>query len=173
MEEILFKDISYLELWEHFCSEEWNHLCNFGRGYYEEQFCEIIWIWASGSGGDIVYKISYLELWQPSCSVEQKSLCKFRRGHHGEHSCEIIWNLDQWFKRRCRLKKKLTHDRRTTDAEWRPITIAHVEPKSQCELKTKPHILKFTPLNQQLLKMLYISLCFKQLRIKRIYGKLL
>ena len=23
------------------CSVEGNHLCNFGRGYYEEQFCEI------------------------------------------------------------------------------------------------------------------------------------
>ena len=41
-EEMLFKDVSYLELWRPFCSTEWNHLCNFGRGYYEEQFCEII-----------------------------------------------------------------------------------------------------------------------------------
>ena len=41
-EEISLKDISYLELWQPFCSVEWNHLCNFGRGYYEEQFCEII-----------------------------------------------------------------------------------------------------------------------------------
>ena len=38
---MLFKDISYLELWQPFCSAERNHLCNFGRGYYEEQFCEI------------------------------------------------------------------------------------------------------------------------------------
>ena len=37
-----FKDISYLELLRHFCSGEQNHLCNFGRGYYEEQFYEII-----------------------------------------------------------------------------------------------------------------------------------
>ena len=37
-----FKDISYLELWWPFCSGEQNHLCNFGRGYYEEQFYEII-----------------------------------------------------------------------------------------------------------------------------------
>ena len=37
-----FKDISYLELWWPFCSAERNHLCNFGRGYQEEQFCEII-----------------------------------------------------------------------------------------------------------------------------------
>ena len=41
-EEMLFRDISYLELWQPFCSVEWNHImCNFGRGYYEEQFCDI------------------------------------------------------------------------------------------------------------------------------------
>ena len=33
-----FKDISYLDFWRPFCSAEWNHLCNFGRGHYEEQF---------------------------------------------------------------------------------------------------------------------------------------
>ena len=38
---MLFKGISYLELWQPFCSVECNQLCNFGRGYYEEQFCEI------------------------------------------------------------------------------------------------------------------------------------
>ena len=37
-----FKGISYLERWQPFCSAEQNHLCNFGRGYYEEQFCVII-----------------------------------------------------------------------------------------------------------------------------------
>ena len=41
-EEIQFKDISYVELSQPFCSSEQNNLCNFGRGYYEEQFCEII-----------------------------------------------------------------------------------------------------------------------------------
>ena len=39
---MLFKDISYLDLWQSFCSEEWNHLCSFGRGYYEKQFYEMI-----------------------------------------------------------------------------------------------------------------------------------
>ena len=37
-----FKDISYLELWQPLCSAEWNHLCDFGGRYHEEQFCEII-----------------------------------------------------------------------------------------------------------------------------------
>ena len=39
---MLFKNISYLEVWQPFCSMEGNHLCYFGRSYYEEQFCEII-----------------------------------------------------------------------------------------------------------------------------------
>ena len=40
--EMSFTDISYLELWQPFCSAECSQLCHFGRGYYEEQFCEII-----------------------------------------------------------------------------------------------------------------------------------
>ena len=50
-----FKGISYLELWQPFCSAERNQLCNFSRGYYEEQFCEIILNLASGSG-DVIFK---------------------------------------------------------------------------------------------------------------------
>ena len=41
-EKMLFKGNCYLELWQPFCSIEWNHLCSFGRGYYKEIFCEII-----------------------------------------------------------------------------------------------------------------------------------
>ena len=37
-----FKDISYLGLWPPFCSVEQSHLCNFGKGHYEEPFCEFI-----------------------------------------------------------------------------------------------------------------------------------
>ena len=29
-EEMSFKDISYLDLWQPFCSVEQNHICNFG-----------------------------------------------------------------------------------------------------------------------------------------------
>ena len=39
---MLFKGISYLDIWQPLCSAECNHMCNFARGYYEEQFCEII-----------------------------------------------------------------------------------------------------------------------------------
>ena len=41
-EELPFKGISYLDIWQPFCLAYCNHLCNFVRGYYEEQFCEII-----------------------------------------------------------------------------------------------------------------------------------
>ena len=37
-----FKEIFYLELWQPFCSAVRNHLYDFGKGHYEEQFCEII-----------------------------------------------------------------------------------------------------------------------------------
>ena len=40
--EMSFKNISYLELWQPFCSAECNHFCKFSSGYYKEQFCEII-----------------------------------------------------------------------------------------------------------------------------------
>ena len=35
--EMPFKDISFLELWWSLCSAELKHLCNFGRGHFEEQ----------------------------------------------------------------------------------------------------------------------------------------
>ena len=95
--------ISYLEFWQPFCSAEQNHLCNFGRGYQEEQFYVIIlnlnqWFrrchlkdFLSGAlealvfgGAEPFMRFWYRALWGPSC--------------------EVILNLDQWF-RRCCLKK--------------------------------------------------------------------
>ena len=35
-EEISFKDISYLELWQPLCSVDRNPLCNIGRRHHEE-----------------------------------------------------------------------------------------------------------------------------------------
>ena len=48
--------------------------------------------------------ISYLELWQPFYLVQPNCLCNFSRRHYEEHFFEIILKLDQWFRRRCRLK---------------------------------------------------------------------
>ena len=41
-EEMSFKEFSYLKLWWPFCSVKRNHLCNFGRGHYEEHFCKFV-----------------------------------------------------------------------------------------------------------------------------------
>ena len=84
-----FKGISYLDIWQPFCSAERNHLCNFGRGYPEEQFCEIIlnlgqWFrmrcclkdFLSGALAALLFG-----------GVEP--FMQFKRGHHGKHSCEV------------------------------------------------------------------------------------
>ena len=42
LQEMSYKDISYLELWQPLCSVDWNHLGNFGRRHHEKQSCEII-----------------------------------------------------------------------------------------------------------------------------------
>ena len=42
VQEMSFKVISDLEIWQRPCSAVPNHLCNFCRGYAEEQFSEII-----------------------------------------------------------------------------------------------------------------------------------
>ena len=52
-EEMSFKDISFLELWQPLFLAEHNHLSNFDRGYHEEQFCKIILNLVYGSDGDV------------------------------------------------------------------------------------------------------------------------
>ena len=94
------KDISILELWWAFCSAEQNHWCDFGRGYYEEQFCENYFEFGPVVRVDMSFKdISYLELWQPFCSAERNHLCNFGRVYTEEQFCEIILNLGKWFRR--------------------------------------------------------------------------
>ena len=101
----LFKDTSYLELWQPLCSVEQNHLCKFSRRHHEKQFCEIILNFDQWFKKEMSFKdTSYLELWQPFNSAEWNHLCNFGRRHHEEHFCEIILNLDKWFRRRVLLK---------------------------------------------------------------------
>ena len=42
VQEMLFTDIAYLQLWWPSCLAEQNHLGKFDRRHYEEHFCEII-----------------------------------------------------------------------------------------------------------------------------------
>ena len=86
-----FKDISSIEIWRPFCSAEQNHLCNFGRGNPEEQFCEII---------------LNLDLWyRKRCCFgpffsEAEPFVHFNRGYPEKRFSEIILNLDLQLKRR-------------------------------------------------------------------------
>ena len=41
VQEMSFKEISYLELWQPLCSVDWNLVCSIGRMHHEEQPCEI------------------------------------------------------------------------------------------------------------------------------------
>ena len=89
---MLFKDISYLELWQPFCSAERNHLCCFGSGCDEEQFYEIIlnldqWFRRCR------FKISYLELWRPSCLVSRTTCAILKENIMGNIHLKLyeIW----------------------------------------------------------------------------------
>ena len=108
---MLFKDISYLELWWPFCSAERNNLClcNFGRGYPEEQFYKNYFEFGPVVQEEITFeRFFYLELWQPSCSVEQNHLCNFCKEQCEEQFCEFILYLDLWFRGRCRFNQFLS-----------------------------------------------------------------
>ena len=100
-EEMSCKDISYLELWWPFCYAEQNHLCNFGRGYQEEQFCEIILNLEQCFRRRSCLKIFLI--WSSGSPFVQH-LCNFGRRYHEEQFCEIILNLDLWFRRKCHSK---------------------------------------------------------------------
>ena len=119
-----FEDIPYLELRQPFCSAECSHLCNFDKGYYEEQFCEIILNLDQRFRRICRLKDFLSRALADLLFVEQNHLCNFERGHQREYSCEVIRNLDQWFRRRYHLKKKFT-DGRTAHGQ-KLITIAHL-----------------------------------------------
>ena len=49
------KEIFYFWFWWPFCSAKQNSLCNFGRGHYEEHFCDIILNLDQGLGCHLRY----------------------------------------------------------------------------------------------------------------------
>ena len=101
---MLFEDIFLSGALAAFYSAEQNHLFNFSRGCYEEQFCEIIlnldwWFrrrcrlkiflnWRSGVQGS-------------------RTICAFWQRVSREQFCEIILHLYKWFKK-CHLKDFLS-----------------------------------------------------------------
>ena len=129
---VLFKDISYLELWRPLYSADGNHLYNFGRGYYEEQFYAFISNLGQWSRRCRL-KYFYLGLWRPLCSVEWNHLFNFERGNHEEHPCEVIWNLvqEEMSFKEIVYRRLTMEDGRWMHNGWRLITIANLEPSAQ------------------------------------------
>ena len=69
---------------------------------------------------------SYQELWQPLCSVDWNHLCNFGRKYHKEHFCNLILNLDQWFRRKCRLKVVFIWSSASPDVQRSVTTCANL-----------------------------------------------
>ena len=103
-EEISFKDISYLKLWQPACSVDCIHLCNIGRRHHEERSFVIIlhldqWFRRKCN----LNVISYLELWQPFVQRSVAICAILLEGIKRNNSVNFFLNLGQWF-RRCLLK---------------------------------------------------------------------
>ena len=99
-EEMSFKDISYLELWQSLCSVDWNHLCNIERRHHKEQPCEIIlnldqWFRRKCS-------LKVFLIWSSGSPFVQRSvtICAILVGGIKRNNSVIFFlNLGQWFKR--------------------------------------------------------------------------
>ena len=95
MRQISFKDISYLESsGGHFVQQSRTFCANFGRGHYEENFCEI-----TLNLGQWFRRCFYIFLIYRSGSPflpRSKTICAiYYRGHFEKHFCEVIWNVVQ------------------------------------------------------------------------------
>ena len=95
---MLFKDISYVKLWQPFYSAEPNHLCR----HHKEQFCEIIYDLNQLSFKDI----NNLELCWHFCSAERNYLWNFGRGYQQTFLIIIFFSVSLYVKVPQVLKKK-------------------------------------------------------------------
>ena len=105
-EELPFKGISYLELWQFFYLTECNHLCNLSKGYYKKQCCETILILGQWfrrrcrlkgflSGALVAHLFSGVGT----------IYATLKDGIMWNIYVKCILNLDQWFRSRCHLNK--------------------------------------------------------------------
>ena len=69
------------------------------EGIMEHIHVKSLYIWVSCSEGEYFLSTDLMA----SFFGRENHLCNFAR-RQGEHSCEIILNLNQWFRRRRRLR---------------------------------------------------------------------
>ena len=127
-------------------------MCNFGRGYQEEEFCEF------------TLNFGY---WFRSCRLKDflsgalaallfsgaKPFMQFEWRYHGEHSCEVIWSLDQWFRRRCHLKIFLIWSSGGPFVQWSGTILVEgikfgrgYQEKQFCEIRTSDSLNEGLPI---------------------------
>ena len=76
----------------------WNHLCNFGRRYHEEQPCEIIMNFDNLFRRKSCFKLFLI--WSSGSPFVQRSItiCAILVVYYEDQFCEIILILGQWFR---------------------------------------------------------------------------
>ena len=89
---------------------EQHHLGNYGRGHYEEHFCEITLNFKQRFRRRCRFFFRYFVSRALAAVLLGGKNCfvNFVRGHYEKHFCEIILNLDQWFRKKCRFEIFLT-----------------------------------------------------------------
>ena len=85
-----YLDISYLELWQPFCSEERNHLCNLVENVMRNIFYEIILNLGQWFRRCHLKDFLSEALVALLFSGAEPFMQFFRKRHHREHSCEVI-----------------------------------------------------------------------------------
>ena len=90
-EEMSFKAISYLALWQPLLQWSGTICAILEEGIMqEEQFCEIILNLGQWFRKRCHLKKSYLELLWPLYSLERNAFCTLSRRHYAKPSCKVI-----------------------------------------------------------------------------------
>ena len=91
---MLFKDISYLELWRPLFQQSRTICAILVEGNMRSNSAELFSLGPVVREWMLFIDIYNLDLWLPLCSLERYHLCNFGRRDNEEHFCEITLNLD-------------------------------------------------------------------------------
>ena len=73
MREMSFKDVFISSSCGHFYSVEQNQLYSYGKGHYEEHFCDFLFIWIRGSGENVLR--DFLSGALPALLFDSRTIC--------------------------------------------------------------------------------------------------
>ena len=105
-----------------FLALERNHLCNFGRRHYGEHLSDFF------SPEPVVQEMLFINVSIFSsgghCLHWAELFTRFLWRELWGHSGEIIFNLDRWFRGRCHLNEKFTHEGYRTKTKHNSSTMS-------------------------------------------------